>query len=163
MNIKNIGIAACLLIVAFFFLRACFTGPEGQIRKQLAELEDLVSYEAGEGNLDALTKVKRLGGLFTEEVAINLTGFAGARKVEGRKQVQQAAMAARSQVGSLRASLHDINVEVAEDQTSATAEATGRAKVARERSSAVQDFVFTFEKTPEGWLIAEVKTVQALR
>jgi len=163
LNIKKIIIVILGLIVAGFFLRACFMGPEGQIRKQLSKLEELVSYEAGEGDLASLGKVKRLGGLFTEDVAIKLAGFKGARSVEGRKQVQQAAMAARSQADSLRASLHDITVQVAEDKTSATVEATGQARISGERSSTVQDFVFIFEKTEEGWLIAKVKTVEALR
>jgi hypothetical protein len=144
-------------------LRACFPGPEARIREQLAQLEELVSYEAGEGDLAKLGKVKRLGGLFTEDVKIQLKGFAGARTVSGRKQVQQAAMAARSQAKSLEASLHDITVQLAEDKMSATAEATGRAKLSGERSSVVQDFLFTFEKTEEGWLIAKVRTVEALR
>lgn len=163
MSIKNIIIVFLGLIVAGFFLRACFMGPEGQIRKQLSELEELVSYEADEGDLASLGKVKRLGGLFTEDVEIKLTGFAGARSVKGRTQVQQAAMAARSQASSLQASLHDITVQVAEDITSATVEATGRAKLSGERSSVVQDFVFTLEKTSEGWLISKVKTMEALR
>lgn len=163
MSIKHIVLAVSLLIAAGFLLRGCFSGPEGQIRKQLSELQELVSYEAGEGNLSSLTKAKRLGGLFTEDVEIKLSGFAGARQVRGREQVQQAAMAARSQARSLKASLHDISIRVADDKMSATVEATGRAKIAGESSSAVQDFIFYFEKAPEGWLIAKVETVKALR
>lgn len=163
MSIRNSIIAILGLIVAGFFLRSCFMGPEGEIRKQLSELQELVSYAPDEGDLASLTKVKRLGGLFTEDVPIELTGFAGARRVEGRKQVQQAAMAARSQAAGLEASLHDITVQVAEDQMSAIVEATGRAKVIGESSSMVQDFLFTFEKTPDGWLIAKARTVEALR
>jgi len=151
------------LILVGFLLRGCFMGPEGQIRRQLAQLEELVSYSAGEGDLAALGKVKRLGGLFSEDVEIELKGFGGVRNVNGRRQVQQAAMAARSQAESLQASLHDIMIEVAADQGSAAVEATGRAKVGGERSSLVQDFVFSFEKTDEGWLIRKVETVQALR
>lgn len=138
-------------------------GAEGEIRKQLADLQELVSYQAGEGNLSSLTNAKRLGELFTEDVEIKLSGFAGARQVRGREQVQQAAMAARSQARSLQASLHDISIRVADDKMSATVEATGRAKIAGESSSAVQDFIFYFEKTPEGWLITKVETVKALR
>lgn len=138
-------------------------GPEAEIRKQLSELQELVSYGPGEGDLASLTKVKRLGGLFTEDVAITLSGFSGAGGVKGRKQVQQAAMAARSQAASLEASLHDITVQVAEDEMSATVEATGRGKISGESGSMVQDFLFTFEKTPEGWLIEKVSTVEALR
>lgn len=163
MSIRNSIIAILGLVIAGFFLRSCFMGPEAEIRKQLSELQELVSYGPGEGDLASLTKVKRLGELFTEDVEIRLTGFKGAGSVEGRKQVQQAAMAARSRAAGLEASLHDIMVQVAEDKTSATVEATGRAKVSGESSSMVQDFLFIFEKTPEGWLIAGAKTVEALR
>jgi hypothetical protein len=161
--LKKIILAVLVLLVAGFFLRGCFIGPEGKIREQLSELEELVSYEAGESDFGALGRVKRLGGLFTEDVDIQLKGFAGTGSVQGRKQVQQAAMAARSQAKSLQASLHDITVQVAEDKMSAVVEATGRAKVGGESSSVVQDFVFTFEKTEKEWLIAKVRTVEALR
>jgi len=163
LNIKKIVVAVLVLLVVGFFLRGCFIGPEGKIRKQLSELEELVSYEAGEGDFAALGKVKRLGGLFTENVDIKLKGFARTGSAQGRKQVQQAAMAARSQAKSLQASLHDITVQVAEDKMSATTEATGRAKVGGDSSSVVQDFLFTFEKTEGEWLIAKVRTVEALR
>lgn len=163
MNIKKISILAIALVVALFILRTCFAGPEGQIRKQLAAMEELVSYEAGEGDLATLGKVRRLGSLFTEDVKIRLSGFSGARNVNGRKEVQQAAMAARSQVKRLSATLHDITVLVAEDKRSASVEATGRAKIAGEESSVVQDFVFSFTKTDEGWLVDRVETVEALR
>lgn len=163
MSIRNSVIAILGLVVAGFFLRSCFMGTEGEIRKQLSELQELVSYAPDEGDLASLTKVKRLGELFTDDVAISLTGFKGMGSVEGRKQVQQAAMTARAQAAGLEASLHDITVQVAEDEMSAMVEATGRAKVSGESSSIVQDFRFIFEKTPDGWLVAEAKTVQALR
>lgn len=160
---KKIIIAILAILVAGFFLRGCFMGPEAQIRKQLSKLEELVSYQADEGDMASLGKVKGLGSLFVEDVEIKLSGFAGAGNLEGRKQVQQAAMVARSQAKSLQASLHDITVQIAEDKSSATVEATGRAKVGGEGNSLVQDFVFTFEKTEEGWLIASVRTLKALR
>lgn len=163
MNIKTIITAVLCLTITGFLLRGCFTGPEGQIRKQLSEVEELVSYEAGESELGALGKAKRLGEIFTEDVAIELTGFTGAKKLGGREQVQQAAMAARSEASSLQVSLYDVEIQVAEDKMSATVEATGQAKLGQENSTMVQDFVFTFENTSEGWLIAKVMTVEALR
>lgn len=164
MNTPKIIIAVSVALIAAFFLRACFSGAEGQIRKQLTELEELVTFEAGEGDLSSITKVKRLGGLFTKDVTVELKGLnMRVRRVNGREQIQQAALAARKQLSGLEASLHDVTVELAEDMESAIVEATGRAKVAGEGRSEVQDFLFTFTKTDEGWLIAEVKTVQALR
>lgn len=164
MNYRTLLIATVAVIAAFFLLRGCFSGAEGQIRKQLTELEELVSFEASEGDLSSLTKAKRLGSLFAEDVRIELSGLGmRTRVVQGRTQVQQAALAARKRVSELEASLHDVTIELADDQQSAVVEATGRAKVAGEGGSEVQDFVFIFNKTDDGWLIAEVKTSQALR
>ena len=164
MNIPKIVIAATAVVVTGFFLRGCSSGDEGQIRKQLSDLEELVSFEAGEGNLSSLTKVKRLGGLFTEDVSVEFKGLGvRVRTVNGREQIQQAALAARKQVSGLDAVLYDVTVDLTDDQRSAIVEATGRAKIAGEGRSEVQDFLFTFKRTDEGWLIAEVTTVQALR
>ena len=61
------------------------------------------------------------------------------------------------------ASLLDVSVELSEDESTARVEATGRAKVAGQGNSEVQDFLFFFEKTEdEGWLITKVASVDAL-
>ncbi|MGB0743104.1 MAG: nuclear transport factor 2 family protein [Opitutales bacterium] len=163
MNIKGIIITALALLIAGFFLSRFFSSPEGQIRQQISKLEELVSYEPGEGDLGTLTKIKRLESLFVEEAEIRLKGYGQQHSLEGRKQVQQAAMLTRTRAKSLEASLHDLHIEVSEDEQSATVEATGRAKFDGENQSVVQEFLFRFEKTPDGWLIATVETVQALR
>ena len=162
---KRILAAALLCILAVIaVLVSCSSGAERQIRKQLDTLEELVSFESEEGNISSLTKAKRLGSLFTEDVVINL-GMSGIKmtRVLGREQVQQAAMAARSQATSLRTSLHDITVEIASDKQSAQVEATGRATIAGEPQPIVQDFIFEFEETEDGWLIGKVQQNEALR
>ena len=163
---RTLQIALALFSLAFFafLLRGIFAGPEGRIRQQLEALEELVSFEAGESDLSALTKAKRLGSLFSEEVEISIqvAGF-GRRSLTGREQIQGAAIAARRQTSNLQASLIDIEIEVSDDKQSALVEATGRAKVSGEQNSAMEDFVFHFVSTEDGWLIHKVETIQALR
>jgi len=160
---KRIILSIAGALVAGVFLRGCFIGPEGEIRKQLSTLEELVSFEAGEGDLSALASVRRLGGLFSEEAEVTLSGFGERRRLQGRTELQQAAMAARSQAGRLQASLHDLEIRLSEDERSAAVRATGRAKVGGDERAAVQELVFEFEKGPDGWLIISVENVQALR
>lgn len=160
MNYRNYIPVVVLGLVGLFLLRGCFSGPEGQIRKQLAELEELSSFDSGEGDLTAITSAKRLGNLFTEDVQVEFRGSGSrVRYISGRTQITQAAIAARKQLAGLEVSLYDITVEVADDKYTALVEATGRAKVTGEGRSDVQDFVFVFHQTDKGWLIAEVRTV----
>lgn len=163
---RSLQIIFTLFSLAFcvFLARGIFSGPEARIRQKMGALEGLVSYEAEESNLNALTKARRLGALFTEdvEVEIRMPGLSQ-HSLTGRKQVQATAMAARSHSSNLNARLVDIEIEVSNDSMSATVEATGHAQVAGERDHAVQDFVFYFISTEEGWLINKVITVDSLR
>lgn len=164
MKAPNIVIACLALAIAGFLIKGFFGGPEGKIRKQLEKLEETVSYTPGDGNMGTLTKIKGLGKLFTEDVHIEMKMPHGTTSVEGRHQLQQLAMASRSRAQSLEASLHDLVIEVSENQQTATVEATGRAKLSEAgNQTAVQDFIFHFEKTDEGWLISKVRTIEALR
>ena len=118
MNYSKIIIAAAAVLVALFFLRGCFTGAEGEIRKQLNELEELVSFDASEAELSSLTKSKRLSELFAEDVVIELKGFGGSKRVlRGRQSIQQASMAVRAQVSSLEVSLHDVAIQLDQSKT----------------------------------------------
>lgn len=163
---RSLQIAFALFSLAFcvFLVRSIFAGPEAKIRQQLGALEELVSYQASEPEISSLTKVKRLGSLFTEDVEVSLS-VPGIRKrnIKGREQIQAVAMAARKQASHLNARLVDIEITVAEDADSATVEATGHATVNGGQNPALQDFLFTFESTEDGWLISKVESVDSLR
>ena len=163
---RSIQIILTLLTLAFcvILIRGIFVSPEDRIRQQLNALESLVSYDEEEGNLGAVSKVKRLGALFAEDVVVEVTipGM-GSQHVTGRQQVQQVALSTRSRARGLVASLVDIVIEVSEDETRATVEATGRAKVEGEPNPAIQDFMIHFAKAEDGWLITRVLSVDALR
>lgn len=155
---------AFALAVGFFLLRSCFAGDEGQIRAQLRQLESLVSFEAGEGNLQSVGRAKQLSELFAQEVTIDIrAGGPRISQTGSRQEVMQAALAARSQLGSLEASLYDITVEVAAGGSRATVEATGRARISGQDSSVVEDFILSFRKTEAGWLIERAENAQTFR
>ena len=152
------------LVAAGFVLKSCFRGEEARIRSHLSKLEELVSFPADESRLQSVANAKRLSELFAEDVSveINVAGFQDAR-AGGRKEVMQAALAIRNRIGSLKASLHDVTVQLSGDEQTAKVEATGRAKVAERDSSAVEDFVFYFRKVDKSWLIERIENSQTFR
>jgi hypothetical protein len=56
----------------------------------------------------------------------------------------------------------DINVTVAPDKNSATADVTVEGTVSGEHDAILQEMKFTFEKTDGHWLINRVETVRVL-
>jgi hypothetical protein len=73
-------------------------------------------------------------------------------------------MAARSSgVGEVKVSLEDINVSLAPDGQSATADLTLRAKLSTQRDPAFQELKVTFKKVDRNWLISGVETVKPLK
>ncbi len=163
---RSLQIAFALFSFAFFgyLLLGIFAGPEARIRQQLEALEELVSFNAKESDLSAVTKAKRLGSLFTENVIVSIR-VPGLRQqsLTGREAIQGAAIAARRQASGLSARLVDIEIELADDALTATVEATGHAQVTGEPNPALQDFLFHFVSTEDGWLINQVESVDSLR
>lgn len=164
MKIAKFTPTALSLLCLNVLLIGCFGGEEGKIRKQLKQLEETISFRPGDGNMGTLTKMKAMEKLFTEDVKVELKmAGVGSQSVQGLKQVQKLSFAARPQAGTLEASLHDIVIDLSEDSSSATVEATGRAKVEGEPQPLLQDFVFYMKQVDGEWLIYRAKTVNALR
>ena len=164
MNRIQLTFGILLLLAAGFILKSCLSGEEAQIRAHLSKLEDLVSFSDAESRLQSVAKAKRLSELFAENVSVelNMSGFQHTQ-AGGREEVMQAALAARNQIGALKASFHDITVQLAEDEQSAQVEATGRAELANRDSSGVEDFVFYLRKVDGAWLIERVENSQTFR
>jgi ABC-type transporter MlaC component len=79
-----------------------------------------------------------------------------------RQEIVQAALAARSAVGGLTVKFPDINITVAPDKQSATADLTVEINVSNQRDPIVQEMKFTLQKTDGKWLVTRVETVRTL-
>lgn len=141
--------------------RHLLPGPEGQIRKRLDRLQELVSFSESEGNLAMLANVQELGSLFAEDVVIRLDAPGELQgTLRGRDSIMQTAVGARRAVGGLRVEFLDVTVNV--EGGSAVVEATGKAVLKSSNELWIQELRFNFINTEEGWLIEVVQTVRTL-
>jgi len=137
--------------------------PEHKVRRLLAEIQELLSFRASDGNLAVLADSRRLGELFTAdaEVRVEAEGLPG-ETLSGREAIIQTAVAARRAAGDLDVELLDVVVTVNADGRSAEASATGRVRETEEREEWIQRLRFRFVETADGWRIARVETVRTL-
>ncbi|MGA9449769.1 MAG: hypothetical protein WBW41_00330 [Verrucomicrobiia bacterium] len=154
---------AALIALGVWLWFVLFPSPEKIIRQRLTELARTASFSSGEGNLARLAAAEDIAGYFATnvEVDINVPGRVQHTLV-GRAEIQQAALGARERLSGLKVTFPDINITVAADKQSATADLTVEANIAGERDSIVQEMKFTFQNTEDGWLIARIETVRTL-
>lgn len=152
------------LLAGLLLIKSFFRGDEGQIRAQLNDLASLTSFPANEGNLQTVGRAKQLSELFAEAVTINIRA-AGQRVSQsgGRQEVMQAALAIKNQVSSLDARWQDIDVRLSEDKRSALVEATGRARIAEQDDSGVEEFIIHLRKFDDQWLIERIENRNDVR
>jgi len=161
--IPRFVLLAVLVALGVWLWFVLFPSPEKIIRQRLIKLARTASFSSGEGNLARLAAAEDIAGYFATnvEVDINVPGRVQHTLV-GRAEIQQAALGARERLSGLKVTFPDINITVAPDKQSATADLTVEANIAGERDSIVQEMKFTFQNTEDGWLIARVETVRTL-
>ena len=140
-----------------------FPSPEKMIRGQLMKLARDVSFSQTENDFVKLARAQIVAGFFSTNVEVNLNvPGRESQTFAGRDEITQLAMAARQTVGSLDVKFPDVNVAVAPDKNSATADVTVEATVSGQRDAIVQEMKFTFEKIEGQWLITKVETARTL-
>jgi hypothetical protein len=159
----HVVLLATLVALGIWLWMIFFPSPEKIIRRQLSEVAKRVSFTADEGALARLASVQSLAGYFATNVEVNINTREGDRQnFVGRDQITQAALAARSGVSSLTVKFLDVDVTVAPDKQSATADLTVDANVAGQPDTIVQEVKITLQKISGQWLITRVATVRIL-
>jgi hypothetical protein len=140
-----------------------FPSPEKIIRKQLLNMAGDVSFSRDQNNLVQLAHAQSVAGFFSTNVVLDLTlpGH-NEQTTLGRDEITQAVLASRQQITELDVKFPDINVTVAPDKNSATADVTVEGSVSGEHDAILQEVKFTFEKADGHWLINRVETVRVL-
>ena len=140
-----------------------FPGPETIIRRHLEKVAKEASFTSNESTLARLSGAENLATHFATNVEVNINTREGDRQeFVGRDQITQAAVAARSQLGSLVVKFLDVTVAVAQDKQSATADLTVDANISGQPEALVQQVKITFQKMNGQWLITRVETVRVL-
>lgn len=164
---KNVlRLISLIVVIALGYWAWTFFHPDPQkiIRQRLHKLADLASFDPGEGNFARVASVEKMGSYFTDnaEVDIDIPGVEH-HVLNGRAELTQAAMVARSSVNGVNAELFDINLEMGPNNQSAMADLTLKAKVGGEKDAVIQELKFTLKKINGDWLVSRVATVQTLK
>ena len=140
-----------------------FPSPEKIIRKQLVNMAGDVSFSHDQNNLVQIAHAQSVADFFSSNVVLDLTlPGRNEQTTLDRAEITQAVLASRQQVTALDVRFPDINVTVAPDKNSATADVTVEGTVSSERDAILQEMKFTFGKEDGHWLINRVETVRVL-
>jgi hypothetical protein len=163
-HIFRFTLLAGLIALGYRGWTVFFPNPQKVIRHRLLKLADLASFSPHEGNISRIASVEKLGQYFTEdaEVTVDVPGNE-VRTVNGRAELTQAALAARSALSGLRAKFVDITIAMGTDRESATAHLTLMANVSGEKELVVQEMKFYFKDVKGDWLIHRIETIKTLR
>lgn len=159
----RVVLLAVLAALGAWLWTVLFPSPEKIIRRRLDEVAKHVSFAANESTLARLASAQGLADYFATNVEVNVNTREGDRQeFVGRPQITQAALGARSALGSLSVKFLDVNVTVAPDQQSATADLTVDANVSGQPNAIVQEVKITLQKIGGQWLITRVATVRVI-
>jgi len=162
--VKRLGLLLALLALGFLAWRVFFPSPERIIRKNLNAVARLASFAPNEGALAKLSNTQKLTGFCTGDVEIALDVSGRVRQtLNGRDELTQAIMGARSTLSALKVEFLDIGVVVGDDKESAVARLTAKADLPGEKIPEVQELKVTFQKVGRDWLIHRAETVKTLR
>ena len=161
--VKRIIAVVVLAGLAFWLWTVFFPSPEKVVRKQLVKLMQDVSFSPDENNLIKMARAQGVADFFSSNVVVNINVPNHEQQtLASRAEITQAVLVSRQQLTGLTVRLPDINVTVAPDQTSATADVTLEADVSGEHDAVVQEVKFTFEHVDGHWLISKVETVRTI-
>jgi len=154
---------AALAALGVWLWTIVFPSPEKIIRRRLDEVAKYASFAANESSLARLASAQSLAGCFATNAEVNLdTPEEGRFTFTGRDQIAQAALAARSAFDSLSAKFLDVDVIVAPDHQSATADLTVDASVPSQPNAIVQEVKITLQKIGGHWLVTRVESLRTL-
>jgi len=158
-----------LLLIAVVALgiwgwRLLHPSPETVIRKELDVLARTASIPAEEAQLAKLSNAQKLASFFTTdaEITIDIPGRVY-QTINGRLDVQEKALAARSFLGGLKVEFVDVSVTVAPDRETALASLTAKASIPGDSVPQVEEFKVDFKRVEGEWLIRHVENVRTLR
>ena len=137
-----------------------FPGPEKVIRRRLAEIARLASFNASESPLAALGGAQKLAGFCSPTLQVKLAAPANVEHTfESREEIAQSDLAARAAFGgTLKVEFVDVVVTLAPDKESAVADLTARMQSSSDLN--VQEIKFTLKKIDGQWLVTRAETIR---
>jgi SnoaL-like domain len=160
-RVAMVGAAVALAIWGW---RAFFPSPEQIVRKRLIGLAQVASFAPNEASLMKVARAQKLASFFTSdaEITVDLPGHFP-QSINGREEVLQVAMSARTMLKAIKVQFLDIGVKLDDDREAGVAHFTVKADVAGENTPQVEELEAQFKKLGGDWLIKRVQNVRTLR
>jgi len=154
---------AVLVLLAAAGWKLFFPHPEKVIRRRLTELAKLASFGPKEGQLAKAVNAQKAADYFTEdaEIVVDLTGY-GSMKINGRNDLFQALLAARTQLSMVEVQFLDMNVVLDPNKQGAVVDLTAKGRVPGDRDIQVMELKVSLKLVDRKWLIRRVETVKTL-
>ena len=161
--IWRVALVLAVVLLGFWVYKKLFPSDEEKISKLLQTVAESVSFTASEGNIKKLAKVNRFGDCFSPDVSleVNVPGRA-AKIIEGRDELVQLLLAARTTLAGAEVEFLDAKVELDPGQESAVVNLTVKATISGEKDLQVQELKFLLKQTKNGWVITRVETVRTM-
>jgi hypothetical protein len=141
-----------------------FPGPEKQVLRQVARLAATANISAGDGNLTRAGKAGNLAGAFAieAEIVYDVPGV-GARTLDGRDEIREAALGAFANLPALKVVFTDATARIGPDQQSGEVTCTARVSAGDSKDFGIQELRFQLKKSGGHWLITRAETVKTLQ
>lgn len=157
----RLALLAVLVAAGIWLWTVLFPGPEKIIRRRVDAIARTASFNANESPLAIAAGAQKFAGFFSSEVTVNLDVPGHFQHTfNGRDEIMQAVLGARSSISGLKVKFPDVTVTINPDRQSALADLDVEAQVGGEKDSFVFEIKFTFQKTDGQWLITRVETIR---
>ncbi len=157
-------LAAGAAAVVWVLVWVLVPSDESRIRTAMADLVSAVEKTGPESPVASARRAERAAGWFLADCEVRIDR-AGVGAVASRTELRQAVFQIRSALDDLRITLHDEAITVSPDRGTATLRFTARAAATHRAlpESAVQEVETRWRRTPDGWRIQSVATVEGIR
>jgi len=155
---------AVAVAAGFWLFHLLFPNDTDVIRKQLMEMAIEASFESNEAPLTKISKAGKLAGYFTVDAEINVKPW-GRREVSvnGRAEIRQAAIGARSAVEALKITVNRVEVTVADDRNTAEVLVALTALSSRQDEPWREGMDIQMRRVDGDWLISRIANREVIK
>lgn len=163
-QIVPIIIFISLGVLGYFAFRMLFPDDVDVIRGQLSEMATEASFEGSEAPLTKVSKAGKLAGYFTVDAQIEIEPW-GYRKVSvnGRAEIREVTIGARTAVSSLKISVDRVDIVVADNRSSARVLMSVVVQSSRQEEPWYQDMDVEMERVDGDWLISRIRNREFIK
>jgi hypothetical protein len=161
----RVAVVAALLGLGIWVWQAFFPNQQKVIRSELNHIAQLASFDQNEGPMAKLANATELASFFTADAEVTVQILEFPKQIfQGHNDLVRGIMFVRMRWSSLSVEFVDINIAFEPGKQAATANLTGKIRIAGEGDFTPQELKFVLEKAGrKKWLIRRIETVKTFQ